>query len=197
MTPKLKVFLAVLISSLVLDQASKNWVLRHFEVGGGPDIVLIPNWLEFVHAENKGAAWSTLSDSPYRLYVFGVFTIIAVVALVQMFRALEPGERFRAASTGLILSGALGNAIDRAWKGSVTDFIKVFAGAGDARAWCIEHFGTNVWPIWNVADACIVVGVALFALEHFFEKDVESGAVDGPSPLAAPDDSAGPASPGA
>lgn len=195
MTPKLKVLLAVLSSSLLLDQASKNWVLRHFEVDGGPDIVLIPNWLEFVHAENKGAAWSTLSDSPYRLYVFGIFTIVAVVALIQMFRALEPGEKFRAASTGLILSGALGNAIDRAWKGSVTDFIKVFAGAGDARAWCIQHFGTNVWPIWNVADACIVVGVALFALEYFFQKDVEGGAVDGPSPLASPDD--GPAAPGA
>ncbi len=189
MTPKLKVLLAVVWSSLALDQGTKFWVIQNLcsptaenklcwgmaqETASAPDagrVVVIQSWVEFVHAENKGAAWSTLADSPYRLWVFAAFTIIAVVALLQMFRTLEPDERLRAASTGLILSGALGNAIDRTWKGSVTDFIKVFAGEGDARRWCMEHFGTNVWPIWNVADACIVAGVILFGLEAFLQRD--------------------------
>jgi signal peptidase II len=184
-TPKLKVLLAVLITSLVMDQSTKLWALNTIGGVGGRDIVVVKNWVEFVHAENKGAAWSTFSDSPYRLYVFAVFTIVAVVALIQMFRSLEPGEKLRAASTGLILSGAVGNAIDRTWKGSVTDFIKVFAGEGDARRWCIEHFGTNVWPIFNVADAAIVVGVSLFGLEYFFQKDTAAADKEdvGPNPM--------------
>lgn len=192
MTPKLKVLLAVVTVSLVLDQGSK-WLVNKYLLLSDAKIVIIKNWLEFVHAENKGAAWSTLQDSPYRLWVFAIFTIIAVTALIQMFRTLEDDERLRAASTGLILSGALGNAIDRTVKGSVTDFIKVFAGEGDARRWCIQHFGTNVWPIWNVADAAIVVGVILFALEYFFQKDkAAEGAEAGPNPMNSPENS-GPA----
>lgn len=192
MTPKLKVLLAVVTVSLVLDQGSK-WLVNKYLLLSDAKIVIIKNWLEFVHAENKGAAWSTLQDSPYRLYVFAIFTIVAVTALIQMFRTLEDDERLRAASTGLILSGALGNAIDRTLKGSVTDFIKVFAGAGDARRWCIQHFGTNVWPIWNIADAAIVVGVILFGLEYFFQKDKATDGADvGPNPLNSPENS-GPA----
>lgn len=189
MTPKLKVLLAVVFSSLVLDQGTK-WLVMKNLVLSDAKFVVIKNWVEFVHAENKGAAWSTLQDSPYRLWVFGIFTIVAVVALIQMFRTLEPDERLRAASTGLILSGALGNAIDRTWKGSVTDFIKVFAGAGDARRWCIEHLGTNVWPIFNIADSAIVVGVILFSLEYFFQKDKATDREDvGADPMKAPENS--------
>lgn len=184
MTPKLKVLLIVLFAGLVLDQGTKLWVL-HALAPDDSKVVLVKNWLELIHAENKGAAWSTLEDSPYRLYVFGVFTIVAVGALIQMFRALEPDERLRAASTGLILSGAIGNAIDRVWKGSVTDFIKVFAGAGDARDWLVQHAGTNVWPIFNIADSAIVVGVILFGLEYLFQKDQAPDGALGPDPLQA------------
>jgi signal peptidase II len=188
-TPKLKVLLTVVFTSLVLDQGTK-WLVMKNLVLSDARIVVIKNWVEFVHAENKGAAWSTLQDSPYRLWVFAIFTIIAVIALIQMFRTLEPDERLRAASTGLILSGALGNAIDRTWKGSVTDFIKVFAGAGDARRWTIEHLGTNVWPIFNIADAAIVVGVILFSLEYFFQKDKATDTQDvGADPMKAPENS--------
>ncbi|MSP55082.1 MAG: signal peptidase II [Myxococcales bacterium] len=185
MPPKLKVLLSVVFTSLVLDQATKIWVLKNLAPDGSK-VVVVKNWVEFIHAENKGAAWSTLADSPYRLYVFAAFTIVAVIALLQMFRELEPGEKLRAASTGLILSGALGNAIDRVWKGSVTDFIKVFAGVGDARDWLIEHTGTNVWPIFNIADAAIVTGVILFGLEYLFQRDKapEADAI-GPDPLKA------------
>lgn len=191
MTPKLKVLLSVVFTSLVLDQATKIWVLKNLAPDGSK-VVVVKNWVEFIHAENKGAAWSTLADSPYRLYVFAGFTIVAVIALLQMFRALEPGEKLRAASTGLILSGAVGNAIDRVWKGSVTDFIKVFAGVGDARDWLIEHFNTNVWPIFNIADAAIVAGVILFGLEYLFQRDKapESEGI-GPDPLQAQGRSSG------
>ncbi len=189
MTPKLKVLIAVVSCSLALDQVSKWLVVNKLPVDDAKYVV-IKNWLEFVHAENTGAAWSTLSDSPYRLWVFGVFTIVAVVALLQMFRSLEADERLRAASTGLILSGALGNAIDRTLKGSVTDFIKVFAGSSNARKWCVDHFGTNVWPIFNIADSAIVVGVILFSLEYFFQKDKASDKEDvGADPMKAPENS--------
>ena len=182
MSPKLKVLLSVVLASLALDQGTKIWVLKNLAPDGSK-VVLVKNWVEFIHAENEGAAFSALADSPYRLHVFGLFTIVAVIALIQMFRTLEPGEKLRAASTGLILSGAVGNAIDRVWKGSVTDFIKVFAGAGDTRDWLIQHAGTNVWPIFNIADSAIVVGVILFALEYMFQKDKAPEAETGPDPM--------------
>ncbi len=193
MSPKLKVLVGVLVGSLVLDQGSKWWVQQNLSPDAGR-VVVIPNWLELIHAENPGAAWSTLADSPYRLWVFGTFTLVAVIALIQMFRSLEPDERLRAASTGLILSGAIGNAIDRmSPKHTVTDFIKVFAGTGGARDWLIQNLGTNVWPIFNIADSAIVVGVILFGLEFLFQKDKSPSTEEnvGPNPMHAPGNSPG------
>jgi signal peptidase II len=188
LSPKARWFLAVLTVCLGLDQATKIWTQRAF-TGPRDEYVLIPKLLSFVHAENPGAAFSTLADSPYRFYVFGTFTIIAVGALLHMYRQLEPGERFRAAAVGFILSGALGNGLDRLYKQTVTDFVKVFWGfEGSFREWLYDNVGTNVWPVWNVADATIVVGIALFFLEPlFFKEKAKADADPGESPLGRED----------
>ena len=85
-----------------------------------------------------------------------MFTIVALFALGQMYRQLGDNERLRTASVGLILSGALGNGIDRVYKQTVTDMVKMAWGAeGAVKDWLITNFGTNVWPVWNIADAAI------------------------------------------
>lgn len=170
--PKTQVFAATVLGLLALDQYTKWWVVQHIRPYKSiDDVVVIANWISIAHAKNKGAAFSALDDFEYRLHVFGFFTVVAVVVLIQGYRQLRADDRFQAAAMGLILSGAVGNAIDRALFGQVTDMVKVYAGVEPLKSWFIEQVGTNVWPIFNVADSCIVVGVSLFALGYLFEKD--------------------------
>jgi len=190
MTPKLQVLLATLGFTLGLDQATKIWAQSAFEAPPHK-MVFIPDWIEFIHAENPGAAFSAFADmgQAARMSVFAVFTVIAIGALVQMFRQLEKNDRLGAASVGLILSGALGNGIDRLYKQTVTDFVKVFWGpSGSTRDWLYEHFDTNVWPIWNVADAAILIGVALFILQYTFQGDKVASEDPGANPLEKDED---------
>ncbi|GDX80633.1 lipoprotein signal peptidase [Deltaproteobacteria bacterium] len=169
MTPKMLVFAPTAIVLLALDQATKWWVRGHIALRG--DLPVIPNFLSISHAKNKGAAFSALDDFEYRLWVFYAFTAVAVYVLVQGFRQLRSDDRLQAFAMGSILSGAVGNFIDRVTAGEVTDMIKVFAGSEPLRGWAIAHIGTNVYPIFNVADAAIVVGVGLFAVSYFLEKE--------------------------
>lgn len=185
MTPKLKVLLAVTGLLLAADQATKIWTVQTL-TGPRDRVIVIDGWLEFVHAENPGAAFSAFADvsQAFRLAMFGTFTVVALFALIQMFRQLGANERLRAASIGLILSGALGNAIDRVYKQSVTDMVKMAWGAeGAVKDWLIAQFGTNVWPVWNIADAAILIGVGMFLLEYFFEKDQKTQEDPGENPM--------------
>lgn len=187
MSPKTLWFVGTTTLMLALDQGTKVWTQQTF-AERRPDIEVIPGFLSFTHAENPGAAFSTLADSEHRMYVFGIFAVTAVIALVYMWWQLEPKERFRAAAIGLILSGALGNSIDRVYKQSVTDFVKVYWGPeGAVRSWLESTFHTNVWPIWNVADAAILIGVALFFIEPLLVREKAADADPGENPLSRPD----------
>src|SRR5690606_19233132 len=101
-----------------------------------------PGWLSVVHAQNHGAAWGMLADFPYRHVVFGVFTVIAVVFLLDTLRRVPRDDVFVATSLGLVLSGALGNAIDRVRQQYVTDFIRVYTEHPRLKPWLVEHFGS-------------------------------------------------------
>lgn len=169
MTPKMLIFASSSIVLLILDQVTKWWVRGHIELRG--NLPIIDNFLSISHAKNKGAAFSALDDFEYRLWVFYAFTAVAVFVLVQGFRQLKSDDRLQSFAMGSILSGAIGNFIDRVTAGEVTDMIKVFAGSEPLRSWAIANIGTNVYPIFNVADAAIVLGVSLFAVSYFLEKE--------------------------
>ncbi|MDP2309624.1 MAG: signal peptidase II [Pseudomonadota bacterium] len=206
MPPKLRVLLAVLVSSLLLDQGSKAWIVANLAYRGPrlderalagldtfghslshpAEVVVVPRLLEFVHAQNPAAAMGMMLGFEYRMLVFGLFTLVAVSVLVWMYRALPSDDRLQSAVIGLILSGALGNAIDRAHKGTVTDFIKVIVDPEPMRTWMIQALGTTEWYTFNWADAAIFVGVGLYLLGSWFQKDGETEDA-GPSPLDAVD----------
>lgn len=180
MTPKTRWLLSALGVGLLLDQATKAWA-RGLDPRG-EQVEIIPGWLAFVHAKNPGAAFSMLADSPYRLHFFAVFTVVTVTALIFAWRSTEPDDRWTGLAIGLFLVGALGNAIDRSWQGYVTDFVKCYAGSGAAKEWAIAKFGTNVYPIWNVADAAIVCAVPIYLFTTVFRKDKPAAADDGDEP---------------
>jgi signal peptidase II len=117
-------------------------------------IVLVEGYLELRYAENCGAAFSLLDQSPrwLRAGVFMVAGTLAVVALMWMFVRGSGGVLF-ACSVPLVVSGAIGNMIDRLRLGYVVDFIHFHVRDGFD------------WPTFNVADSTITVGVALLLLD--------------------------------
>ena len=187
---KTMVFVPVVLVGVVLDQLSKVWVVENIAYRTG-EIKIIPGFLSLVHAQNPGAAFGMLRDFEHRHWLFLGFTIIAVGIIVDLWRKLPPREWFLSATMGLILSGAIGNAIDRVAKGEVTDFVRVYTEIPWLRDWLIKSpLGSAEWPSFNVADAALVVGVGLFLMHYLFLEDKEEGEADGsaedtPAPASA------------
>jgi signal peptidase II len=175
--PRNAIFAVVTIVGIVLDQVSKAWIVANVDLGR-EEITLIPGFLSIVHAQNPGAALSLLRDFEYRQVVFGLFTLVAVGVIGDMFRKLPTSDKFLSATLGLILSGALGNAIDRVRQQYVTDFIRMYTEQASLRDWLVGTFGTAEWPTYNVADIALVVGVILYALHSVFAKPAEAPAVE-------------------
>ncbi len=163
MSTAVRTYAAVLGGVLALDQATKLAV--YFSLREGHDsIVLIPGYLGIVHAENRAAAFGMLADVPYRYAMFLVLALVMAVAATITAVRLPPHEKVTAAALGFVAGGALGNGVDRAWKGPVTDFVRVHVASGSVHDWLIANVGTSDWPAFNVADAALFIGIALFVL---------------------------------
>ena len=186
MSIKMRTFLLTFVLTLVADLGLKEWVLHAipYPTPRTGEITLIPDLFSLVHAKNPGAAFSAMRDFEGRMYVFAVFTVIAVVALGWAMRALRPEEKVQPLAIGLMLAGVLGNACDRLRFQEVTDMFKLYAGFEPLRSWTMERFGTNIWPIFNIADVVLLVGVGIFILRYLFERDSTTAEVD---PGQAPD----------
>jgi len=140
---------------LVVDQLTKVYIDRSMKLY--QTIPVIDGLFSITYLRNKGAAFSFLADASWRLPFFILVSIIAVVAIMVAFGKLRDDQRLAAVSLSLILSGAVGNLIDRIRLGEVIDFLDVY--------WRSHH-----WPAFNVADSAICVGVALLALDMFREE---------------------------
>lgn len=165
------VLFALLGSVLIaLDQLTKWWIYANVEYGRGR-IPIIPGLLEIVHVQNRGAAFGMLGGYDHRMLVFLGFTVVAVAVLVWQLKELTDQDRFLTVTLAMILAGALGNGIDRAWKQSVTDFVRIYTENPKIVSWLGARGLPAEWPSWNVADACIVMGVIFFFIHSIFLQD--------------------------
>ena len=141
---------------LVIDQATKLWVVRSFELNERVD--LIPGLFSFTYVRNYGAAWSILSGHVWLLIAI---SLVTAAAMVYFFRKLAEGCVERYYALMLVYSGLVGNLIDRALSGSVVDFLDV-------------HW-KNVWqyPVFNVADMAICCGVFIYLISSFCRKSLK------------------------
>ena len=130
---------------LLADQASKLWVQQRFPSCNpyGQSQAIVPGWVAVAYTCNKGAAFGLLANETLLLVLSALVIIGVLVACVRFLPAHRPWLRL---SLGLQLGGALGNLLDRLRQGYVVDFIAVKA-----------------WPVFNIADACVVVGVLILA----------------------------------
>jgi signal peptidase II len=180
------VFVLVTLLGVALDQLTKWWVVQNIDLHTGA-IVVIPGFFEIVHSQNPGAAMGLLRDNPYRHQLFLGFTAVAIVVILDLFRRLPKNDTFMATTLGLILSGAIGNGIDRVRQQYVTDFLRFFTENPSAKAWLNGYNLPNEYPSFNVADSALVVGVGMFLLHYMFleEKEPEpQPAVEAPPPPA-------------
>ncbi|NCG17397.1 MAG: signal peptidase II [Rhodobacterales bacterium] len=168
------VFAVIAVLGTLMDQASKAWVIANVELHRG-EIMLIDGFMSIVHEQNHGAAFSSFEGYQG---LFFVFTVIAVGVLVDLQRRLPNEALYMSATLGMILSGALGNFIDRIRFAYVTDFIRVFTDHPPLRDWLIARVGTDTYPIFNIADAAILVGVVLFLLHSAFNEDEDEKTED-------------------
>ncbi len=139
---------------LGLDQASKQWVRSRLAFGEvWEPIPAISPYFRIVHWENTGAAFGMFPDGGM---VFGVIAVVVSAAILYYFPQVPSNHRLLRAALILQFGGALGNLIDRLRQGPVTDFLA---------------FGR--FPVFNLADAAISVGVALLILSMWFEEHRE------------------------
>jgi signal peptidase II len=137
------------LAAVVADQASKLWLLFVYDLGGRQPVAVTP-FLDLVLVWNRGISYGLFQqDGPIGQWALLAVKIVAVVLLWAWLA--RSGLRLTAVSLGLIIGGALGNAIDRFSYGAVADFV-------------LLHLTTATWSfnwyVFNLADVAIVAGVA-------------------------------------
>ncbi|MGZ4148323.1 MAG: signal peptidase II [Actinomycetota bacterium] len=129
--------------SYALDRVTKLWA--ESRLAGRPPIVVIPHVLDLGYTTNSGGAFG-LGESAW--WIFALASIAVSVAIVVS--AFRVRRVLNAVALGLILGGALGNLTDR-----------VIHGDGFLRGHVVDFIDFHVWPVFNIADSCIVVGALL------------------------------------
>ena len=147
-------WMVVAILVVAADQATKWAIVEWVELYGK---VPINSFVNLTHQQNSGAAFSFLAGaSGWQRWFFVVLaTLVSAVIAVWLWRIRREGPLVLMAGLSLVLGGAIGNLIDRARLGYVTDFIQVW-------------FGNWAFPSFNVADSAISVGAAFLIIDALF-----------------------------
>lgn len=140
---------------VALDQLTKYWVSVRLPFGsyGSAGRTIIPGFFNLVHVGNTGAAWSMFTGRSTVLALLAGATLLAIHFWRRQLGLRQPAAQL---AFGLLCGGIVGNLVDRLAYGHVIDFIDL-------------HFGTYVYPTFNVADSAICIGVfwyVLWSLKH-------------------------------
>lgn len=165
------VYLVIIILLAAADQGIKFVIISR--IGTADQIPVIDSFFYLVNRQNKGAAWSFLADKSWGIYVLaGISAIASLVMLVILFRTAN--AKLKACLT-VIIGGSIGNLIDRVRLLSVTDYLDF-------------HFGSYVFPTFNLADMLVVCGTVLLCLLLLSDPTL----IDGPAGKPADDKSHSP-----
>jgi signal peptidase II len=145
-------FLFLLISAIfiVFDQLSKAYIVGNFSLGESKEV--LHGVLSFTFLKNDGAAWSILRG---QMTFFVILTTIAILAALVYLFNIAKEEMLVAFAVSLILAGGVGNLIDRIRQGYVVDMIQ------------LDFIN---FPIFNIADCCVVIGVGLWLIVSILEE---------------------------
>lgn len=154
MSKTLKIGIGVITLALVLDQLTKYLVKTTMTLG--EKITIIPGFFTITSHRNTGAAWGIFSGN---MPLFYGITVLALGLFFFLFKDADIIKKpFYSVAVYLMVAGGIGNFIDRLRYQQVVDFIDV------------DIFSYTTFPIFNIADICLVVGMILFALDVLLEE---------------------------
>ncbi|MDX2259723.1 MAG: signal peptidase II [Hyphomicrobiaceae bacterium] len=143
--PHSKAGLLTALATAAIDQAHKLWMIHVYEIAEKGRVTVTP-FLDLVFVLNTGVSYSLLDSTSFGWQVaLAVFAVLASLAM-WVWLARAGTSRLMAVSLGLIIGGAIGNAIDRLLYGGVADFFSL-------------HAYGFYWYVFNIADVAIVAGV--------------------------------------
>ena len=136
-------FLILTLFIISLDQISKYIVIQNLKLGES-----VPNSgiFRFTHAQNTGTAFSLFQN---QTDILTIVSFVAIVLIIFIYLSIEKPSNYIYLSYGLLFGGAFGNLIDRIRLGYVTDF-----------------FDVRFWPIFNIADSAITIGIILMIFNY-------------------------------
>ncbi len=137
----------VLLLGIAIDRFTKIWALNR--LSKGPDIVILKDLLGFSYLENRGAAFGIFQN---KLIFLVIITSIVMLGIIYFIIKYKPKSNLLRFSLMLIVSGAIGNLIDRLYYNFVVDFI------------VIHYKDVYYFPTFNVADMLVVIGTVLLAI---------------------------------
>jgi len=153
----------IALLAVLADQWTKWLIVKNMELG--ERITVIENFLYITSHRNRGAAWGILQGQMWFFYVITVIVIIAIIYYLKKSKMESPLFKF---SLALMLGGAIGNFIDRVFRQEVVDFVHTYP------------FGYN-FPIFNIADSALVIGVAILIIYMLLEEKKEKEKINGES----------------
>lgn len=140
---------------ILVDQLTKYMIVKSMEIGDS--ISIIGDILKITSHRNYGAAWGMLQN---QMMFFYIITVIVLIALCYFYYKEAADNLLMQSGLMLIFAGAIGNFIDRLFRGNVVDFI-------DTK---IINYD---FPIFNVADSCLTIGVFILLYELLFNQKEE------------------------
>ncbi len=140
---------------ILLDQLTKWLIVSNMYVG--ERITIVENFLYITSHRNEGAAWGIFQG---QMIFFYVITMAFIIGMIWFIRKYGVRDKLFGIGMGLMLGGAIGNFIDRLFRQEVVDFVDTYI------------FSYN-FPIFNVADAALVIGVILISIHILLEEKRE------------------------
>ncbi len=154
----------IVLVIVIVDQLVKWWVVRDLPAYTPVDpAAWLRPVLSFTYVKNTGASFGMF---PNMNTAFTVLSVIVLILMVIFQRTIPPQVWMVHVALALVMGGALGNLIDRITRGYVVDFL-------DVNFWPFAS-----WPVFNVADSAIVVGVAILLIDSFFLHNLERATAD-------------------
>ena len=148
---KYKSYYLLFLVLVLFDQFTKQIFISSFDVGQS---IIINPYLSWTYLQNTGAAFSILADggAVQKAFLLSVSVLASVIIFLWIQKTSEY-QRQKLFGQFLLLSGAVGNLIDRAQYGYVVDFIDM-------------HVNGFYWPVFNLADSFIFMGVLLLLFQR-------------------------------
>ncbi|MGP4078133.1 signal peptidase II [Halobacillus sp. K22] len=154
------VYYLIAMAIIILDQWTKWLVVSNMQIG--ESIPIIENFFYLTSHRNQGAAWGILQG---QMWFFYIITIIVIGVVIYYMQQFAKESRLAGVALSLILGGAIGNFIDRVFRKEVVDFADTLIFSYD-------------FPIFNVADSALVIGVILVMLATLLDERKKKGSLE-------------------